>query len=221
MKKKIVKKPKKVKITKQKQSQQQNVNIKINLGKKAVSSRPSSRPLQALPQVINTYPLFHESTPPPPIHYNVPSVSQSPVTQTTSVSNPLEVSIRKRTPVKSLYENEFSYTTPISSGKKFYESDKSFTSPLKSSNNPPENIQYEDNISPVKEMIKKINNSTKKVSKIPKLRKPLKDYTTPENIDMYPDNSDVESVINPYTRRHIQKGGITHKNLIRTGKMNL
>jgi phage-related protein len=101
--KKTTKKPSK-NGTKQKQKQKQTVIVNINNGKTRVKRQPVKPPskLTQYPQYINTYPVFIQSEPSPPIIYNRPDISSSalktPVEEQTNISVALKTP--KKTPVK-------------------------------------------------------------------------------------------------------------------------
>jgi hypothetical protein len=112
--KKTTKKPSK-NGTKQKQKQKQTVIVNINNGKtqaKRQPVKPPSKPTQ-YPQYINTYPVFLQTEPSPPIIYNRPDISSSalktPVEEQTNISVALKTP--KKTPVKKTPVEEKSNMT--------------------------------------------------------------------------------------------------------------
>lgn len=112
--KKTTKKPTK-NGTKQKQKQKQTVIVNINNGKTRVKRQPVKPPskLTQYPQYINTYPVFVQTEPSPPIIYNRPDISSSalktPVEEQTNISVALKTP--KKTPVKKTPVEEKSNMT--------------------------------------------------------------------------------------------------------------
>ena len=101
---------------KQKQKQKQTVIVNINNGKKTEVKRQPVKPpskLTQYPQYINTYPVFLQTEPSPPIIYNRPDISSSalktPVEEQTNITVALKTP--KKTPVKKTPVEEKSNMT--------------------------------------------------------------------------------------------------------------
>ena len=103
---------------KQKQKQKQTVIVNINNDKTRVKRQPVKPPSKLIqyPQYINTYPVFVQTEPSPPIIYNRPDTSSSalktPVEEQTNITVALK--IPKKTPVKKTPVEEKSNITVAS-----------------------------------------------------------------------------------------------------------
>ena len=190
------KKTTKPKVLKQKQKQKQTQNVTVNINTKA-PRKSAPKKQQSKPQVINTYPVFMQMEPLPPVNFNLPIPRQEipKMEQTEPVKIFVSPKIETE-PVKVQPTIPVPDVTPITVQPK----KERKRAPLRG---PIFRVPYQESSTPESSPTRPVSypKSYPKTTPVPAISNASDGYTDPTYSDSYDSNSIVPYIENPLKKK--------------------